>query len=199
MNDADVRSVSGEQVILSSKYGGLPRSFWYFVIPFLVLVSTVFFIRAVWFGEGILVRNVRVPPDVITFAICPLIWGLCGLLVALEVYRFRNPQRILVTTWGVKLPKGRFTSETVCIAWEDLEAKVEARNLSGWHVYEFICTDLRNEASVRVNSMLFRDFEDFATFMLIMAEHMGQDWKIRGFWPGTIRGRKAHHSFFDRG
>jgi hypothetical protein len=44
---------------------------------------------------------------------------------------------------------------------------------------------------VRVTSALFRDFDDFATFTLIMAEHMGQEWSIPGFWPGTVRGRRT--------
>lgn len=188
-------NVNGEQeVIFSSSYGGLPRFFWYFVIPFLLLVSTVLFVRAVWFDEGILFRNIRVPPNLIAFAVCPFFLALCGLLVAIEIYRTWQPQFIVVTTWGVRLPKGRFTSESVSISWEDLEAKIDARNLMGWHVYEFTCTDLRSEASLRVNSMLFRDFEDFATFMLIMGDHMGQDWKIKGFWPGTIRGKKSIRS-----
>lgn len=193
MNEADDKSVDDDEqsVIFSSTYGGLPRFFWYFVIPFLLLVSAVFFIRAMWFGEGFLLRSIRVPPGVIAFAICPVLWGLCVLLVAIEIYHHRNPQFILVTNWGVKLPKARFTAETISIAWDDLQATLETRNLKGWHVSEIVCTDLRNDASARVSSALFRDFDDFATFALILARHMGQDWSFKGFWPGTFRGRKT--------
>jgi hypothetical protein len=173
-------------VVFSSAYGGLPRFFWYGVVPFLLLVSAVLFIRAVWFDEGLPLASFRVPPGAVIFAICPLIW----LLIGIEVYHRRNPQFILVTSWGVKLPKGRFTTETISIAWEDLQATLEGGTIKGWDVYEIICTDLRNGASARVTSALFRDFDEFATFTLIMADHMGQDWRIKGFWPGTFRGRR---------
>lgn len=198
MNDAEGQHVHAkDEVLFSSAYGGFPRFFWYFVIPFLLVASTFCFVRAVWFGEGILFRNIRVPPNWIAYAICPGIWGVCLLLVALAIYRRWNPQRVLVTTWGVEVPKGRFTTGTVSIQWEDLEADVEARNLSGWHVYEFIFTDLSNDAEVRVTSMLFPTLDEFATFMLIMGERLGQDWKIKGFWPGTIRGQKPPRSIRD--
>lgn len=198
MSDAEGQHTHGEdEVIFSSTYGGFPRFFWYFVIPFLLVVSAFLFVRAVWFGEGILFRNIRVPPNWIAFAVCPGIWSLCLLLVVLAIYRRWNPQRVLVTTRGVELPKGRFTSETVSIKWGNLEADVEARNLSGWRVYEVICTDLSNETVVRVTSMLFPALDDFATFLLILGEHMGQDWKIKGFWPGTIRGKKPPRSIPD--
>jgi len=41
--------------------------------------------------------------------------------------------------------------------WEDLPATFEGANVKGWHVYEIVCTDLRNDASARVSSALFRD------------------------------------------
>jgi hypothetical protein len=179
------------QVIFSSAYGGLPRFILYGVIPFLLLVSAVFMVRAVWFNEGLLLKSIRVSPGVVAFVICPVIWSLCGLLAALEVYRYRNPQFVLASTWGVRLPKGRFTAETVSIAWDDLQASLEGSNLKGWHVYELHCSHLQTGESARVTSALFRDFDDFATFSNILAEHMGQDWTIKGFWPGTVRGRKS--------
>lgn len=200
MNNADDKSAAANppEIIFSTSYGALPRFFWYFVIPFLLLVPALFFYRALWFGEGQMIKNIRVPPSVIMSVICPVFWSLCGLLVAIEVYLRRNPQFIEVTTWGVSLPKGRFTSEIFSIAWEDLQVAFEGRNLTGWHVYELTCTDLRDETSVRVTSMFFRDFDDFATLTLILAQHMGQDWTIRGFWPGTIRGKQMTHPIFDR-
>lgn len=199
MNNADDESVTDDQhqIIYSTSYGHFPRFFWYAVIPFLLLVPAVFFIRALWFGEGLLIRNIGVPPKVVMSVICPIFWALCGLLVAAEVYRCRNPQFIEVTSWGVSLPKGRFTSETVCIPWSDLQVSLEGKNLSGWHVYDLTFTDLGSEATASLTSMLFRNFDDFATLTLIMGDHMGQEWSIKGFWPGTIRGKKTIHSTFE--
>lgn len=189
-DNAGSRPVRSERVIFSSKYGGFPRFIWYAAFPFLLLVSAALFIRAVWFDGGLLIKSVSVSPWAVAHIVCPLMWTLCGLIGALEFYRHRRPQFVLVSSWGVRLPKGRFTSETIAIAWDDLQATLETTNLKGWHVSEITCTDLRSDASTRVSSALFWNFDDFATFALILAQHMGQDWSFPGFWPGTFRGRK---------
>lgn len=186
------------ELIFSTTYRNLPLFFWYAFVPFLLLVSAVFFVQAAWFGEAIPLKDIKVPPNVIMFVVCPLIWLGCCVLVAVEVYCRRNPQFITVTTWGVRLPKGRFTSKIVSIAWEDLEGDLKGQNLMGWHIYELTCADLRNDTVVVVNSMLFRHFHDFATLALILGKYMGQDWAIKGFWPGTIRGELPTHPFLDR-
>jgi hypothetical protein len=84
----------------------------------------------------------------------------------------------------------RFTEETIAINWDDLQATLKTANLFGWHVYEMTCTDLKSHESARISSALFRDFNDFATFSQILSQHMGQDWTIKGFWPGTVRGKQ---------
>lgn len=189
-DNAGSTAALSENIDFSSKYGGFPRFIWYAVVPFLLFVSAVFFIRAVWFEEGLLFKSFHLSPWAVAHIVCPLMWTLCGLFGALEFYRSRHPQFILVSSWGVKLPKGRFTSETVSIAWDDLQATLETTSLKGWHVSEITCNDLRSDASVRISSALFRSFDDFATFALMLAQHMGQDWSFPGFWPGTFRGRK---------
>jgi len=193
MNDRQdtLGSAGPENVVFSSSYGVFPRFFWCAVFPVLLFGSAVLFVRAVWFNEGIPLASIRVPPSVVAVVVCPMMWILCGLLIGLQIYRHRNPQFILVTSRGVTLPKGSFTAETISIAWDDLQAMMKGSNLIGWHVYEITCTDLESWASARISSALFRDFDDFATFSRILNEHMGQDWPIRGSWPGTVRGRKT--------
>ncbi len=200
MHHADDKSFAADQheLIFATSYRNLPRFFLYFIIPFLLLVPALFFIRAAWFGEGPLIGDIRVPPSVVMYVICPIFWLLCGMLVAIEVYCRRNPQFIMVTTWGLSLPKGRFTSETILIAWDDLQAEIVWQTLTGWRVYDLTCTDMRHDTSVKVTSMLFRDFDDFATFTLILGRYLGEDWTISGFWPGTIRGKQPTHPFFER-
>lgn len=187
----DPQASNPPSVVFCSAYGGLPRFFWYAVIPFLLLASGVLFVRAVWFGEGMRHASFQISPSVIAYGVCPFLWFLCGLLVAFSVYRIWNPQQILVTTRDVRLPKGRLTAETVSIAWNNLEATLTTKNLQGWHLYEIHCKDLNHETSVQVASLLFRDLDDFATFLLIMGHHMGQEWSIPGFRPGTLRGDQA--------
>jgi hypothetical protein len=160
-------------------------------VPLLLLASGMLFVRAVWFGEGVSLASFRVPPGVAAYGVCPAIWGLCGLFAGLEAFRRRNPQEVLVTSVGVKLPRGRFTADTIAIGWDDLEATLTTANLLGWHVYEITCTDLGSGKSVRISSALFRKLEDFAAFLKIMAKHMGQEWSVAGFWSRTYRGRNS--------
>lgn len=58
-------------------------------------------------------------------------------------------------------------------------------------LYELDCKDLSHETSARVTSLVFRDFDDFATLLLIVGHHMGQQRSIPGFYPGTNRGDRA--------
>lgn len=192
MNDpAEIlRTADQPQILFSSTYGGFPRFIWFALIPLMLLASAVLFVNAVWFPDGVLFDTAPVSPSIAAYVICPLIWILCALFAALEVYRLRNPQFVLVSTWGVRLPKGRFTSENIAIAWDDLNASLKAERFKGFSVYEIFCEDMRNGASARVTSALFRSFDDFATFARIMGEQIGRDWSIKGFLPGTVRGRK---------
>ena len=66
--------------------------------------------------------------------------------------------------------------------------------------YGVDCVDSRDETRTTITSHLFRRFDDFATFALIIGDHVGDDWSIPGFLPGTIRGRSEflEHRLNDR-
>jgi hypothetical protein len=178
------------KVLYESAYGLLPRFLWYFAIPFLLVVSGILFVRAVWFGQGLLVRTVRLSADVVAWAVCPGMWLLCTAVVGLEIYRRYHPLRVLVTTAGLHLPKGRFTADTLFIPWDELDASLYAGRVALMDFYEVTCTDQRDGSCAKIASPQFRDFDDFATFALIIGKYIGEDWSIKGFLPGTYRGRK---------
>jgi hypothetical protein len=180
--------MSAEQVVFSSAYGQIPRSFSYLVMPFLLCAAGVLFVRAVWFGEGVPLGGQRLPPEWVAYGICPLLVILCGMLAALMIYRRWRPLTIEVSNRGVRLPQSPLSRETRFIEWEHLEARFSGRNVAGYRFYEIHCQDDRNSAEVRVASVLFRDFDDFATFAMLMGQHMGQEWSIEGFRPGSLRG-----------
>lgn len=193
MNDADVPSapVDEPRILFSSAYGGFPRFIWFAVLPFLLLASVALFVDGLWLAGRFFVDFIPAPPSVVTFVVCPLLWTLCGLIGGLEIYRLRNPQFILVSTWGVRLPKGRFTADNLAIAWDDLHATLEATNFKGWQVYEFHFEDVRNGERATVSSMLFRRYADFKNFASVLGEQMRRDWPIKGVRLGTDRGKKS--------
>ena len=86
------------------------------------------------------------------------------------------------------LPKGRFTAEIIRIRWHDLTASIWSGQISFIDIYEVTCGDGLHGSKTKIASNLFQDFDDFATFALIVGEHMGEDWSIKGFLPGAIRG-----------
>lgn len=177
-------------VLFQSAYGCIPKVVLYGLIPFLLVVSGVFFVRAVWFGEGMAIRGIRLSPETVAYWICPAIWLLCAFLHLLDIYRHIHPQCIVVTEDEVLLPKGRFTSEIIQIRWNDLSATIFAGRIAFLEIYEITCLDDLHGTKSRIASNLFRDFDDFATFALIVGEHMGKDWSIKGFLPGAMRGNQ---------
>ena len=143
------------EVLFQSSYGDVPKLVLYRCAPFLLLASGV-----IWFKYGIIMRSV----------VCPGIWLLCGLLLAMHIYRRFHPQRIVITTYGLLLPKGRFTTEKVHIRWDDLTATLFTSSL----VYEVTCVDCQRGTKVRIASTLFQDFDDFASFSNIVGKHVGE-------------------------
>jgi hypothetical protein len=178
--DSGAESAAEPRILFSSAYGGFPRFVWFAVIPLLLLFSAAVFIDAVWFDGQFLLQNARMSPNLASYVICPAIWGVCGLIMLLEIYRHLHPQFILVSTWGLRVPKGRFTSENIAIAWDDLNAMLEGTNFKGMQVYEFHFEDVRSGARARVTSALFRRYAEFATFATILGEQMGREWPIKG-------------------
>lgn len=177
-------------VLFQSAYGCIPKVALYGLIPFLALVSGFFFVRAVWFGEGLAIRGIKLSPETVAYWICPGIWLLCGFLLLLDIYRRFHPQCIVITQDELLLPKGRFTNDIIQICWNDLNATIFAGRIAFIEIYETTClADLHGTKS-RIASNLFRDFDDFATFALIVGEHMGKDWAIKGFMPGAMRGNE---------
>ena len=83
----------------------------------------------------------------------------------------------------------RFTAAIIDIRWNDLKATFVSTG-SIYEIYEVTCVDGMHGTKTRISSALFRDFEDFATFALIIGEFVGEDWSIEGFLPGKIRGNQ---------
>lgn len=178
-------SINGAQILFSSTYGGFPRFIWFACVPFMLLISGALFADAVWFDGRFMLESIQVPPRFVGYVVCPVIWCLCGMLVVLEVYRQRNPQFVLVSTWGVRLPKGRFTAENMAIAWDDLFVRLEATNLKGWRVYEFHFEDVGSGESARISSLLFRRNAEFETFATVLGEQIGREWPITRRLPSV--------------
>ena len=192
MNDRPNGSPANEirDVLFQSAYGGLPKFVLYGFIPFLGLVSGVLFVRAVWFGGGIAIKGFQLSPETVAYWVCPGIFLLCACLLVLAIYRRMHPQSIVITKDELLLPKGRFTAEITRIRWNDLKATIWSGQISFMDIYEITCLDGLHGTKTRIASNLFRDFEDFATIALIIGEHMGEDWSIKGFLPGAIRGNQ---------
>lgn len=177
-------------VLFQSEYGGIPKYVLYGFIPFLLIGAGILLVRAVGFNAGILIKGFKISPELVTFVVCPVIMLPCILIMVLGIYRRSHPQQIVVTDNGLILPKGRFTAEVIRIRWHDLTATIWSGTISFMDVYEITCLDSEHAAKISIASNMFRDFDDFATFALIVGEHMGEDWSIKGFLPGAIRGNQ---------
>ncbi len=152
------------EVLFQSSYGDAPKRFLYRGVPFLLLASGV-----LWFKNWIIMPS--------------LILLLCGLHLVMHIYRRFNPQRIVITTDGLLLPKGRFTTEEVHIRWDDLTATLFASTL----VCEVTCVDCQRGTKVRIASTLFQNFDDFASFAIIVGKHAGEDWCLHDPAPRILR------------
>lgn len=176
-------------VLFQLPYGGMPRFFLYGIIPFFVLAAGVLFVNAVWFKGGILIKGFKLSPETVVSVFCPTMLLMCAVVIGLEVYRRFHPQCIAITEDGLLLPKGRFTAEIIDIRWIDLKATIASKG-SVYEIYEVTCLDGLHGTKARITSVLFRDFDEFATFALILGRQMGEDWSIKGFLPGAIRGNQ---------
>ena len=190
MNDPPADSPANENrdVLFQSAYGGIPKFALYGFMPFLILVAGALFVSAVWFGNGIAIKGFKLSPETVAYWICPAILLMCVGILVLEVYRRIHPQRIAITKDELLLPKGRFTAEIIRIRWNDLKATIWSGQISFMDIYEITCLDGLHGTKTRIASNLFRNFDDFATIALIVGEQMGEDWSIKGFLPGAIRG-----------
>ena len=175
-------------VLFQSAYGDIPKVVLYGMIPFLFLVAGALFVYAVWFGGGVAIKGFKLSPEAVTHWICPAIWFLCAAVLVAGVYRQLHPQSVVITEDELLLPKGRFTSEVNRIRWNDLKASLWSGQISGIDIYEVTCLDGLQGTKTMIASNLFRDFDDFATFALIIGEYIGEDWSIKGFRPGKLRG-----------
>ena len=194
MDDRRAHSTGKENrdVLFQSAYGGIPKFVLYGFMPFVTLVSAALFVSAVWFGNGIAIKGFKLSPATVAYWVCPAIMLLCAGLLALEIYRRMHPQSIALTKDELLLPKGRFSAEIIRIRWNDLEATLWSGKISFIDVYEVTCLDGSHGTKTLIASNLFRNFDDFATFALIVGEQMGEDWSIKGFLPGAIRGNQKH-------
>lgn len=190
MKSNDVTTEPQPEVLFDAAYGEFPKFLWYFVMPVLLVAAVVLYVRARWFGTGMILEGFKLSPNAVATIVCPVMWGLCALLIVLAAYRRRHPQQVLVTAEELVLPKGRFTDETIRIRWADLAATMYHGHAKFFEIYEVTCIDRQSGAKARIASMLFQEFDDFATFALLIGEHQGQNWSIPGFLPGTFRGRK---------
>ncbi len=185
---ADSTPDENRDVLFQSAYGDIPKFVLYGTTPFLFLVAGALFVYAVWFGGGITIAGFKLSPETVAHWVCPAIWFLCALVLVLSVYRQLHPQSVVITEDELFLPKGRFTAEVNQIRWNDLKATLWYGRIKGYDLYEITCLDGWHGTKTRIASALFRDFDDFATFALIVGEQMGEDWSIKGFRPGKLRG-----------
>ena len=177
-----------DEVLFQSSYGDFPWMIPYLAVPFLIIVSGILFVCAVWFPNGMIMRGINFTPWFAKVIICPGIWLLCGLISVLSIYRRLHPQRVVLTPDGMLLPRGRFTSREVFIQWDNLEATLFATRVKMQDIYEITCIDVDQDVKIRIASLLFRTFDEFATFAYIVGQHIGEDWSIKGFLPGKKRG-----------
>ena len=187
---ANSKPDQNRDVLFQSAYGDIPKFVLYGMIPFLFLVTGTLFVHAVWFGGEIAIKGFKLSPEAVTHWICPAIWFLCAAVLVAGVYRQLHPQCVVITEDELLLPKGRFTSEVNRIRWNDLKATLWSGQISGIDIYEVTCLDGLHGTKTRIASNLFRDFDDFATFALIVGEQLGEDWSIKGFLPGKFRGNQ---------
>ena len=176
-------------VLFQRAYGGMPRFFLYGIVPFFVLAAGVLFVNAVWFKRGIIVKGFKLSPETVVSVFCPVMLLMCAAVLGLEIYRRFHPQRIVITDDGLLLPKGRFNDEIIDIRWNDLKATMTSTG-SIYEIYTITCLDGVHGTNTRITSVLFSDFDDFATIALILGRQMGEDWSIKGFLPGAIRGNQ---------
>lgn len=55
--------------------------------------------------------------------------------------------------------------------------------------YDLTLVDRRHGVKTLIRSAHFRSFDDFATLAMMIGKRGGVDWSIKGFLPGTKRGR----------
>jgi len=180
-------------ILFQSAYGGVPKFVLLGAVPFLMFATGAVFSRAVWFNAGIDFRGIELSPAAVIYGVCPVLVVLCALLPGAEIYHRLRPHRVLLTTRGVTVPKRRFSAQEVHIPWSDLKA-TRVVYTGFYDMYEVRCVDRRNGTKATVYSAMFRHFDDFATFALIVGERVGQDWSIKGFLPGTFRGNRQQRS-----
>lgn len=178
------------EILYQSEYGGYPKFALYGFLPFLLLIAAGLLVYAIGFDGGMNIKGMEIPPSVVAFGICPVIFLLCAIVIGTEIYRRFHPQQIVITDRALILPKGRFTNEVIQIRWKHLRAKLTIGSFIVLDVYDIACVDSKHKSKVNISSPLFRRFDDFATFALIIGEFIGEDWTIKGFLPGVTRGNK---------
>ena len=171
----DSTQKKNRDVLFQSAYGGIPKFVLYRVIPFMLLATVFLFAIADSFKGRFALKGVQLSPERVRFVLCPAILLMCAVIIGLEVYRRLHPQSIAITKDELLLPKGRFNSDIIRIRWNDLEATLWSGQISFMDVYEVTCLDGLRGTKILIASNLFRDFDDFATFALIVGEYMGQD------------------------
>ncbi|MDA1231782.1 MAG: hypothetical protein O2856_13490 [Planctomycetota bacterium] len=176
------------EILFRSEFGGYPKYALYGFLPLLLLVAGGLMIYAIGFNGGMNIKGLKVSPAVVAYGICPVIFLMCVVVIGSEIYRRFHPQRIVITERGLVLPKGRFTNEVIHIRWNDLTATLTVGSIAVLDVYDVACINSTRRTKVNISSPLFRRFDDFAAFALIIGEFMGEDWSIKGFLPGAVRG-----------
>lgn len=119
-SDNSVRRKQGE-ILFQSEYGGYPKFALYGFLPFLLLIAAGLMVYAIGFDGEMEIKGMKIPPTMVAYGICPLIFLLCAIVVGTEIYRRYHPQQIVITERLLVLPKGRYTNEVVSIHWKHLE------------------------------------------------------------------------------
>ncbi|MDB4793201.1 hypothetical protein OAG75_01015 [bacterium] len=136
------------------------------------------------------IRGIKNPSSVVAYGIDPVIFLLCAIVVGSESYCRYHPQRIVITERALIVARGRFIIKLVSIHWKHLRAKLTLGSFMVLDVSDIACIDFKQKTKVNISSPLFRRFDDFATFALIVGDFICEDWTIKGFLPGVTRGNK---------
>ncbi|NND99791.1 MAG: hypothetical protein HKN47_20925 [Pirellulaceae bacterium] len=187
---AQVPLLPGEQIEYQSPYGAIPKFLLFALIPFLLIMSAAVSVRAHWYNKGVEFQLIPLSPINTAYAFSAVGILICCIGVLLEIYHRMHPREVIVTNQRLILPRHRFTDQTISIAWGEFSAKMVMNRFVFFEFYDITLRDLQSKSKTIIRSAHFRNFDDFATFALLIGETLGMDWSIKGFLPGRTRGRK---------
>lgn len=156
----------GGQIVWQCRYGAIRKFMWWLIG--INMCTALFCIPAGFFwNEGWAINNAPLPPwgatllfECVGFGILSFfIWMVGGHLL-----HRNNPQRVAVTTTGVLIPKGRWSSEEIAFSWNEMKVKHVSGPVDNIYFK-------RGVFSKHLTSMFFADDDDFEAFVSHLRQH----------------------------